>query len=103
MRRSSGCLTIFLWVFLVALVPAAFQTGYWYLGVFVALGLALAAIGTVANHRRPAHRRPVVRRVVQAPRRVVLYRSRCGTCGAPRRGEDESCRHCGTSLVVLRG
>jgi len=98
-RQPMGCGAIFLLAFFICLIPASFQTGQWWIGLFVAGALVLGVIRAAARRPVPTHRRPVVRQVTQAPARV-LYRTRCDYCGSPRRHGAEACRYCGRSMVI---
>lgn len=98
-RQRLGCGTVFLLAFFVCLIPASFQTGQWWIGLFVAAALVLGIIRAAGRRPVPTHRRPVARQITQSPARVV-YRSRCDHCGAPRSDGADACRYCGRSLVV---
>jgi hypothetical protein len=98
-RQPFGCGTLLLLAFFIALIPASFQTGQWWLGLIVATALVLGAIRAVNQPRRPTHRKPVVRQIVKTPARTV-YRARCDHYGAPRKHGADACRYCGRSLVV---
>jgi hypothetical protein len=99
-RQPIGCASVFLLVFFIFMVPASFQTGQWWLGLLIAGVLVVGLAGKLRERRpTPTHRQPIVRQVVQAPRRT-FYRARCDHCGAPRAHGAEACRYCGRSLQV---
>jgi hypothetical protein len=100
-RQRSGCATVFLALFLVALVPASFTTpGMLWVGVLlIAVGL-LALIGAVsrvrARHPRTAAvyvRRQLAPAAPGAPRRIIVHwPRRCEHWGAP--AQLRTCRFC---------